>query len=87
MRRIYAFLLFFLIIPAALADITITTDQQIYNFGNKLKASASILQDKSFEVLFKLTLSCGNYELPYFLIPVSLENIFFAWFYISILYI
>ena len=63
----------FLIIPAAFADITITTDQPIYNLGNKIKASASILHGKSFEGLFKLTLSCENYRLSYFLTPVSLE--------------
>lgn len=70
------FLLVFLIIPFVYADITITTDQQIYNIGNKIKASASILREDDFEGLFKLVLSCRDYKLSYFLTPVSLESNF-----------
>ncbi len=64
------------IIPTVFADITINTDQGVYNLGNRVKASASILHDKNFEGLFKLTLSCDNYNLQYFLTPVSLESNF-----------
>ena len=73
MKKLILFLMFFLIVPIAFADITIQTDQNTYNLGNKLKASASILQNNNFEGLFKLTLSCGNYKLQYFLTPISLE--------------
>ena len=73
MKKYYLFLIFILIMPSALADITITTDQPIYNFGNKIKASASALQDKDFEGLFKLAISCGIYNLQYFTTPVTLE--------------
>ena len=67
-------LLFLLVIPIALADITIKTDQGIYNLGNKVKVSASVMQDKNFEGFFKLTLSCGNYKLQnYFSNTVNLE--------------
>ena len=67
------FLSFLFILPITYADIIITTDQNIYNLGNKIKASASILQANNFEGLFKLTISCGNYKLEYFLTPISLE--------------
>ena len=67
------FLMIFLFVPIVFADISITTDQPIYNLGNKLKASASLMQDNNFEGLFRLTLSCGDYKLQYFLTPVSLE--------------
>jgi len=67
------FLMIFLILPMAFADISITTDQFIYNLGNKIKASASVMQGNNFEGLFRLTLSCGNYKLQYFLTPISLE--------------
>lgn len=67
------FFVFFLTIPIVFADITITTDQSVYNLGNKIKASASILQSNNFEGLFKLTISCDSYELEYFLTPISLE--------------
>src|SRR3989338_4717981 len=74
-KGVLLFLIAFLIVPFpfAFADITITTDQSIYNLGNKIKASASILQDNTFEGLFELTISCDNYKLQYFLTPISLE--------------
>ena len=73
MKKGVLFLLFILIIPYIFADITITTDQSIYNLGNKIKASASVLQSNNFDGLFKLTISCDNYKLQYFLSPISLE--------------
>ena len=73
MKKGVLFFLFILIMPFAFADITITTDQSIYNLGNKIKASASVLQDNPFEGLFELTISCDNYKLQYFLTPISLE--------------
>lgn len=63
----------FFIIPIAFADISITTYQNTYNLGNKIKASASILQNENFEGLFELAVSCGNYKLQYFLTPITLE--------------
>ena len=72
-KGILSFLIIFLILPVVFADITIKTDQNIYNLGNKIKASASVLQSNNFEGLFKLTISCENYKLQYFLTPISLE--------------
>ena len=62
-----------LILPVSLADISIQTEQNTYNLGNKIRVSASVLQPNSFEGLFKLTLNCGTYNLQYFLTPISLE--------------
>ena len=74
MKKSYLpFFLFFLIMPAVFADITIKTEQPVYNLGNKIRVSASVLQDKNFEGLLKLTISCENYKLQYFLTPISLE--------------
>jgi len=70
---IILFLVILLLLPFAFADISIKTDQNTYNLGNSLKVSASILQANNFEGLFKMTLSCDSYNLPYFLTPVSLE--------------
>lgn len=70
------FLIAILVIPAVFADVTIITDQNIYNIENRIKVSASILQDNNFEGLLKLTVSCENYKLQYFLTPVSLESNF-----------
>ena len=61
MKRIFMiFFMIFLFAPIVFADISITTDQQIYNLGNKIKASASLMQGNNFEGLFRLTLSCGT---------------------------
>jgi len=76
MKKVLLFLAIFLVMPTVFAEITIKTDQNIYNIGNRLGASASVLQNKDFEGLFKLTLSCGNYKLQYFLTTVSLESNF-----------
>src|SRR3989344_2193613 len=67
------FLMILLILPFAFADINIKSDQHIYNLGNKIRPSASVLYDKNFEGFFKLTIVCGNYKLQYFLTPISLE--------------
>ena len=46
MKKYCLFFIFLLIAPIAFADITIQTDQNIYNLGNKMKASVSVLQRK-----------------------------------------
>ena len=66
-------LIIFLIIPLVNADISIKTDQTIYNLGNKIKVSASVLHDEDFEGFFKLAIKCANYKLEYFLTPINLE--------------
>lgn len=76
MKKILSFFIIFLAVPFVLADITITSSQKVYNIGNKIGVTASALQDANFEGLFRLTLNCGNYKLPYFLTPVNLEGNF-----------
>lgn len=74
MKKIHLLLLVFVLsLPAALADITLQPNQNAYNLGNRISASASVLQDKDFEGLFRLAISCSSYKLGYFLTPASLE--------------
>lgn len=74
MKKIYLpFLIFILAMQIAFAGIVLEPDQTVYNLGNKIKASASVLRDDNFEGLFRLALSCGAYNLPYFLTPINLE--------------
>ncbi|MBI2655634.1 hypothetical protein HYX06_04395 [Candidatus Woesearchaeota archaeon] len=73
MKKIFLFFAIFLIAPSVLADITILTEQDKYNLGNRVRASASVLQEADFEGLFKLTISCNDYQLQYYTTPVSLE--------------
>ena len=72
-KGILLILLLILTIPIVFADITITTEQNIYNLGNSIRASASVLQDKDFDGLFKLEISCGNYKFQYYLTQIFLE--------------
>ncbi len=74
MKKLFLFFTIFLIAPAVLADITILTEQGIYNLGNKIKASASVFQEADFEGLFKLTIACNDYKLQYYTTPLSLES-------------
>lgn len=78
MKKVLLLLMFFAIIPAVFADVTIKTNQNIYNIGNGIGASVSVIQANSFEGLFKLSIECGAYKLDYFLTPVSLESNFMS---------
>ena len=74
MKKVFLlFLLALALIPAAFADIALTTDQTSYNLGNKIKASATVEQSSEFEGFFRMTLSCGAYKMQYFMTPVTLE--------------
>ena len=68
------FSIFLLLIPVALADISIQTDQNIYNLRNGIKVSASVLESSNFEGLFKLTILCSGYSLQYITKPITLES-------------
>ena len=68
-----SFLILFLSMPFVFADITIKTDQPVYNLGNKINPSASAIHNKNFDGFFRLAIVCGNYKLQYFLTPISLE--------------
>lgn len=76
MKKVILLPILLLILPVAFADIAITNDQSIYNLGNKIKASASVLSPNNFDGLFKIAISCSTYELEYFLTPISLESNF-----------
>ncbi len=76
MKKVLPFFIVFFLMPIVLAEITITSDQHVYNLGNKIQAYASVLRDSNFDGLFKLTLTCENYKLNYFLTPISLESNF-----------
>ncbi|HLC61258.1 MAG TPA: hypothetical protein VJJ52_07575 [Candidatus Nanoarchaeia archaeon] len=75
MKKFYLlFLISLLSIPVSFADISIQTDQEIYNLRNNIKVSASVLESSNFEGLFKLDIACSNYKLQYFITPISLES-------------
>jgi hypothetical protein len=67
------FLLLF-IIPTTFADITITLpEKEMYNLGEKIVPVISIKQENDYDGFFKLYISCDNYDLQYYTIPLNLE--------------
>ena len=74
MKKYCILFLFFALIPSIFADISIQTNQPVYNLGNKIQASASVIYSSDFEGLFKLTISCPEQRLQYFTTPISLEG-------------
>ena len=73
MKKIFLFFAIFLIAPSVLAEMTIQAEQNVYNLGNRIRASASVLYEADFDGLFKLTITCNDYQLQYYTTPVSLE--------------
>lgn len=73
MKKVFLPIIMLLVLPAVFAEITIKPEQSVYNLGNRIKASISVVQPEGFEGLFRLALACGNYRLQYFLTPITLE--------------
>lgn len=71
-----SFILLALFPSLATAELSIKTDQSIYNIGNSLKTFASVSYHENFEGLFGLTMQCKYTKLSYFLTPISLESNF-----------
>ena len=67
------FVVFFLLMPLAIAEIEISGLSNSYNLGDKIAVSSSILLEQDFQGFFKLTLYCGDFGLPYFTTPISLK--------------
>src|SRR3989338_7653869 len=67
-KRLFALqLLFLLIIPISLAEITLTLpEKDVYNLGEKISPSVSIKEDADYDGLFKMYISCGSYSLQYY---------------------
>ncbi len=73
-KAFFVFFLGLLLIPFAVAEIKLHTDQPVYNIGNRIKAYGSVSHVDSFEGLFKLYIECGQYSLEYFRTPLPLES-------------
>jgi hypothetical protein len=67
-------ILFFLIVPAVCAEISLTQGKNEYNLGDKITVSASLVEDMDFDGFFKVHLECPNYVMPYFVTPTSVEK-------------
>src|SRR3989338_2784269 len=65
---------FLLLIPLVSAEMQITLPgNNLYNLGDRVLPEISIKEAESYYGLFKVYISCDNYELQYYTIPLSVE--------------
>mgnify|MGYP001226395611 CR=1 FL=1 len=65
---------FLFIIPLSFAEIQlILPEKGFYNLGEKVAPTVSIKEDEANYGFFKLLISCEDYELQYYTIPLDLE--------------
>ena len=76
MKKGALIILLFLLLPSAFAEMKVTSEQPVYNLGNKIKALVSVMPESSFEGFFRAAISCGDYRIDYFLTPLTLESNF-----------
>jgi hypothetical protein len=63
-----------LVIPIALADISISLpEKEFYNLGEKISPSVSVKEDQYYDGFFNMGIFCEDYELQYYMIPLNLE--------------
>ncbi|MBS3131066.1 hypothetical protein J4212_01420 [Candidatus Woesearchaeota archaeon] len=67
-------LLFLISIPGALAELRVKLpEKNIYNIGEKITASVSIIEKNSYRGFLKVMISCTGYDLQYYTTPLELE--------------
>src|SRR3989338_477869 len=65
---------FLLLIPLVSAEMQITLPgNNLYNLGDRVLPEISIKEAESYYGFFKVYISCDNYELQYYTIPLSVE--------------
>lgn len=63
-----------LLIPMVSAEIQITLpENNFYNLGDRVLPEISVKEAESYYGFFKVHISCDNYELQYYTIPLSVE--------------
>ena len=62
------------IIPLAYAEVQVTLpENNLYNLGDRILPEISIKEAESYYGFFKVHISCDNYEIQYYTIPLSAE--------------
>lgn len=70
-----SFIIFFIPFISAEIDI-ILPEKEIYNLGDILSASASIVEDTDYQGFLKTIILCEKYNLQYFTTPLNIESNF-----------
>jgi len=67
-------LLFLMLIPLASAELQLEElSQDVYNLGEKISLTAYATNAEDAAAFIKAKITCGEYELPYYMAPVSLK--------------
>ena len=65
---------FLILMPFAFAIISVEVpEKEIYNLGENIVASVSIIESKDYNGFLRVTLGCEGYNLPYYTTLLSLE--------------
>lgn len=54
------------------AELGITTDKGVYNFGDEIVLSYAFSRDQDFSGLMKLSLFCHNFDLDFYTLPTNI---------------
>ena len=66
--------LFFILMPLVFGEINIAIpEKEVYNLGEKIGASVSIIEDQDYEGFLKAIINCKDYGLQYYTTPLSIE--------------
>lgn len=73
--RMKPFLLVFLFLVTSLpvlADVSVSVDKSLYNFGDQILVSYDVSSDADFSGLAKLSLVCSDFGIEFYTLPTTL---------------
>lgn len=70
---VFALLMLFLL-PLTQAEITLNSDGDYYNLGDKIGVEASVLPTLDLNGFFKVSIKCSQVSTPFFLAPVEMQK-------------
>jgi len=47
--------------------------ERVYNLGDKLSVELSLITDKDFDGFLRVTIACGDIQIPFFITPMKLQ--------------
>ncbi len=74
MKHLLVLLFVVLVLAASVSASSVSTNKAFYNLGDKIATSYSFTPQQRIDALFKLSIVCESYNLPFFIYPLSLET-------------
>jgi uncharacterized protein YqkB len=69
---IFLFIVFFTILPFASAQITFNQLSSVYNLGDSLTVTPTLIEDKSLNGMVKVTVRCGDSKFLFYTSPLEI---------------